>query len=204
MTRKTMILPLVVALAAIACAGPYQAALAQEAPAVDQQAAIAAWEKASTPGEHHAFFAKHAGKWEVSGNMWMAPGGEPMPSESTGEARMILGGRYLLEEMKGTSMGMPFEGMGVTGYDNTTGIVTSVWYDNMGTVTTILTGTYPALGAPMELRGTMTDPYTKDALPMRTVTTFVSEDEKLFEYFSSLAAGMPEMKIMELRYKRVK
>ena len=199
MTRKTMIPPLVVAIAAMA-----GVAVAQEAPAVDQQAAMAAWEKAATPGEYHAFFARHAGKWEVAGNMWMAPGAEPMPSESVAEARMILGGRYLLEETKGTSMGMPFEGLGVTGYDNTTGIVTSVWYDNMGTVTTILTGEYPTPGAPMELSGTMIDPYTRDSLPMRTVTTFVGDDEKVFEYFSSMAAGMPEMKIMELRYKRVK
>lgn len=204
MMRTTRTLWPALVLAATAGALLPSAAPAQDSPAVDQQAAMAAWEKAATPGEHHAFFGKQAGKWQVAGNMWMAPGGEPMPSESVAEARMVLGGRYLLEETKGTSMGMPFEGLGITGYDNTTGIVTSVWYDNMGTVTTILTGEYPTLGKPMELSGTMVDPYTKEALPMRTVTTYVSDDEKVFEYFSSLAAGMPEMKILELRYKRVK
>jgi len=119
----------------------------------DEAAAMEAWQKAATPGEVHAFLAKKSGKWKITGKMWMAPGTDPVVSESTAVAEMILGGRFLKEEMKGTSMGMPFEGLGITGYDNTTGIVTSVWYDNMGTVTSMFTGKYETPGEPLELTG---------------------------------------------------
>ena len=44
-----------------------------EQPEIDQQAAMEAWTKASTPGEFHAFFAKKEGKWRVAGQMWMGP-----------------------------------------------------------------------------------------------------------------------------------
>jgi len=172
-------------------------------PEVDQQAAMEAWTKASTPGEFHAFFAKKEGKWRIAGQMWIGPDAEPIPSENTGTAEMILGGRYLLETMKGTNLGMPFEGLGITGYDNITDMVTSVWYDNMGTVTSILTGPYEKPGEPLKLSGTLVDPFTKEEMKIRTVTTFISDDESLFEYFGSMMAGMPEMKLMELHYTRV-
>ena len=51
--------------------------------------------------------------------------------------------------------------------------------------------------------GTYTDPMTRMEMSVRTVTTFVSDDESLFEYFATMA-GMPEMKMMELRYTRAR
>lgn len=177
-------------------------AASQEADA-DQIAAMKAWEQAATPADQHAFFAKRAGRWSIEGNSWMAPDTDPIPSQSIGEARMILGGRYFVEELEGTSMGMPFEAMGILGFDNVTEMVTYVWYDNMGTVTTIMTGTYDRIGEPLELKGTWVDPLTKKALPFRSVTTFISDDESRFEYYSSMAPGMPEMKVMELTYTRL-
>jgi len=169
---------------------------------MDPQAAMEAWTKAATPGEFHAFFAKKTGKWKVSSKMWMEPGAEPTVSESTAAAEMILGGRYLKEEMSGTSMGMPFEGLGITGYDNTTGVVTSVWFDTMGTATAILTGPYAKPGDPLELTGTMVDPMSGTEMKVRTVSTFYSHEKHKFEYYASME-GMPEMKMMEMEYTRV-
>jgi hypothetical protein len=177
-------------------------AFAQEEDA-DSQASMEAWTEAATPGDFHAFFAKKVGSWKIATKMWMQPGAEPMTSEGTAEAKMILGGRFLYETMQGESMGMPFEGLGITGYDNTSKVISSVWYDNMGTVTTLLTGTCEKPGDPMELHGEMFDPMTGMDMKVRTLTTFISHDESLFEYFAS-AEGMPEMKVMELRYTRIK
>jgi hypothetical protein len=175
--------------------------LAQEG--ADQQAGMEAWMKASTPGEFHEFFAKKSGSWKIAGKMWMEPGGEPEVSASTAEAKMILGGRFLYETMNGEAMGMPFEGLGITGYDNTSGIVTSVWYDSMGTVSTVLKGSWAKPGTPLELHGETHDPMSGMDMKVRTLTTFISHDESLFEYFASME-GMPEMKVMELRYTRTK
>jgi hypothetical protein len=97
---------------------------------------------------------------------------------------------------------MPFEGMNILGYDNVTGIVTAVWYDTMGTTTTIMSGPYAKPGDPLELTGTTVDPMSGHEMALRSVTTYVSDDKTVFEYFGS-AEGMPEMKMMELVYTRV-
>ncbi len=167
----------------------------------DQQAMMEAYMKAATPGEIHAFFAKKAGSWKMHTKMWMEPGGPVMESDATAEVEMILGGRYLQEKVKGTSMGGPFEGMGITGYDNITGIVSSVWYDTMGTMTTILTGKYEKPGDPLELTGAMIDAMSGTEMTLRTVTTFVSDDEHRFDYYVTVP-GLGEMKSMEMVYTR--
>ena len=176
--------------------------LGQEQPA-DEAAMRESWLKAATPGPFHAFLAKKVGKWHIAGKSWLAPDAEPELSESTGEAEMILGGRYLLEKMHGEVMGMPYDGMGITGYDNVSGVVTALWMDSMGTTIMVMTGKWEKPGAPLVTTGTYTDPMTGQQMAVRTVTTFVSGDESLFEYFAA-TAGMPESKMMELRYHRIK
>ena len=188
-TKKNLTLPLLLAFLLAAAFSPAQ------------DAGLEAWNQAATPGKFHEFFAKKSGTWNIAGKMWMQPGAPPVESTSTAEAKMIFGGRYLYETMEGMNMGMAFEGLGITGYDNTSKVITSVWYDNMGTVTNILTGTCAKPGDPMELFGEMHDPMTGMDMKVRTLTTFVSNDESLFEYFAT-AEGMTEMKVMELRYTR--
>lgn len=187
----------------LGCLLALAAPAAAEKPEIDEQAAMEAWSKAATPGDFHAFFAKKAGKWQLDGKMWMSPDAEPVTSTYECSAEMIMGGRYLKEEMSGMSMGMPYEGMGITGYDNVTGLVTTTWFDNMGTVTSIFQGEYETPGEPLHLKGELTDPFTKEKMQVRVVTTFISDNESMFEYYGSMMAGMPEMKLMELHYKRV-
>lgn len=169
----------------------------------DQAAEMEAWLAAGTPGEVHAFLATKAGNWTVENKMWMDPRGEPTVSENTATFEMMMGGRFLVESVSGMTMGMPFEGMNITGFNNTTSEMTSVWYDNMGTVTTVLSGAYENIGEPMVLTGTTMDPLAGMEVKIRTVTTYVSDDETLFEYFVTSGTG-DEMKMMELRYKRDK
>src|SRR5262245_26127159 len=71
-----------------------------------------------TPGEHHKVLDFKVGKWTCKASMFMAPGMPPMESELKSETKWIMGGRYLHDSVSGSFMGMPFEGMGVSGYDN--------------------------------------------------------------------------------------
>ena len=189
-----------ISLAALAAAVVVPAAA--ETP-MDEDAAMAAMMEAATPGEFHAFLAKKAGRWTIEGRMWMEPGAEPVGTTSIATAEMILGGRYLEEEMSGAMMGMPFEGLGITGYNNATGEVTSVWYDTMGTGTMVLTGTWESPGAPLETTGTYFDPVTRTEQKVRTVSTHVDDDHARFEYFTTLPGGT-EHKVMELMYSRAR
>jgi hypothetical protein len=167
----------------------------------DPQAAQAAWAASAVPGEAHALLATRAGEWELVGRSWLEPGGEPVVSTAVSRGEMILGGRFLTETVEGTAMGTPFEGFGLTGYDNTSHVVTSIWIDTMGTVTSIMTGVYEKIGEPMELFGTMTDPASGMEMKMRTVTTFDGENAHTMDYYMSMG-DMPEFKAMELTYKR--
>ena len=143
MFARKILIVLVLALAALpAAAQDDMAAAAQEA-----------WLKAATPGPVHAFLAEKAGDWNVKAVMWMAPGADPVVSRSTSHAEMMLGGRFLVEHVQGENMGLPFEGMGSTGYDNATGMVTAVWMDSFGTVTVVMTGKYAAPPVSPRLRG---------------------------------------------------
>ncbi len=172
-----------------------------EEEAIDQEAMMAAWMAAGTPGEVHACFAEKEGSWQVHSTMWTDPEAPPTESEATCDAKMVLGGRYLQEQFVGTAMGMPFDGLGMLGYDNTTGVVTALWWDSMSTMTGVLTGVYEKIGDPLELTGSMVDAYTKDEIRIRAVTTYVGKDEHRFEYYITMP-GLPEMKNMEMVYTR--
>ncbi len=101
--------------------------------AMDEQAMMAAWQKAMTPSAGHARLEKFVGAWDTRMTFVMEPGVPPEVSQGKSENRWVLGGRYLEQRFEGTSMGMPFEGIGYTAYDNIRGKYIGTWMDNFGT-----------------------------------------------------------------------
>lgn len=100
---------------------------------IDQEAMMAAWQKAMSPSEGHRRLEPLVGVWRTRTTFVMDPGAAPSVSEGSSEHRWVLGGRYLEQVYKGASMGMPFEGIGYTGYDNTQGKYVGTWMDSFGT-----------------------------------------------------------------------
>lgn len=118
--------------------------------------------QAATPGDAHKKLDVFAGKWTAKISMWMAPGMDPMVSEAGLEAKWVMGGRYLEQRLSGTFMGMPFEGLGHTGYDNLKKQYWGTWMDNFSTGMSLSTGSGD--GKNWTLAGSMPDPMTgKDA-----------------------------------------
>jgi hypothetical protein len=103
------------------------------APPVDHEAMMAAWQTAMTPSKGHAALEVFAGSWRTKTTFTMAPGAPPDVSEGTSESLWTLGGRYLRQVFKGSSMGMPFEGLGYTAYDNVQKQYLGFWMDTFGT-----------------------------------------------------------------------
>lgn len=99
--------------------------------------------KRMMPGEGHKVLAGMTGKWAGTMKMWNSttPTAPPIESKTQSETKSILGGRFVLTESVGTIMRMPFQHIGVLGYDNATKLYTQVFYSNMGTATNIATGT---------------------------------------------------------------
>ncbi len=182
------------------------AALPLGAGAQDQDAAAAAQAammKAATPGPIHAFLAEKAGSWTVTVSMWDQPDAEPMVGTMAATSEMVLGGRYLKEEFAGEFFGMPFSGIGHTGYDNTTGTITSTWIDNMSTATMVMTGKYAQAGDPLETAGRMFDPATGNEVVMRSVTTWKDKDAFHVDYYGC-TGGAAETRTMAMDYQRVR
>ena len=105
---------------------------------------MAAWQKAMTPGAHHAELAAMAGDWSFSGTFWMAPDAPPQESKGVVHRTMVLGGRVMTETVVSEMMGEKFEGLGMMGFDNVSGMYWGTWNDNMGTGLMTSTGTCTA------------------------------------------------------------
>lgn len=105
----------------------------KKAKVMDQQACMEAWQKAATPAEGHRRLEPLAGMFRTKTTMQMDPSAPPDVTEGTSEHKWVLGGRYLHQSYKGTSMGMPFEGIGYTGYDNVQKKYVGTWMDCFGT-----------------------------------------------------------------------
>lgn len=94
---------------------------------------MAQWQAAMTPSEGHARLMSMVGSWKATTTFTMAPDAPSQVSEGSSVHRFVMGGRFLEQTYKGTSMGMPFEGMGFTGYDNVQKRYVGVWMDTFGT-----------------------------------------------------------------------
>ena len=191
--RKMIRLSMLVALA-FAAGG----VMAQDMSPEEQQAMM----KAMTPGEHHKHLARFAGNFEYTSKMWMTPGTPPMESKGTSDAKMIMGGRYLQDVVTGDAMGMTFEGLGWTGFDNQSGEYTFAWIDNMGTGIMRGTGKCSNEGKVITFKGTLLTPGVPVPLPFEQVVTYIDDDHHKMEWYMASEDG--EMfKSMELSYTRV-
>jgi len=72
----------------------------------------------SIPGEQHQVLSPLIGTWKQKVKYWMSPNDEAQESFGTSHNTWILDGRFVQQISNGESMGQPFEGMGIIGFDN--------------------------------------------------------------------------------------
>lgn len=169
----------------------------------DPEGMMNAWMESIKPGEAHAFLAKMEGKWTYTNSFWMAPGTEPQVSQGKCERKMIMGGRYLLDETSGVSFGMPMEGLQILGYDNNTEQFVSSWIDNMGTGILNGAGGWMEANASIDLRSTYHEPMSNMDYVIRQVTKMTDKNHFVFEYYMQPEGGQ-EFLSMKIEYERMK
>ncbi len=170
----------------------------------DQDAMMKEWAKWAMPGEMHKHLEKLVGNWTVKTSMLMDPNAPPMESMGTAKNSWVLGGRWVRQEFTGDMMGMPFEGIGMTGYDNFKKEFISTWTDNMSTTMIRSTGTCNASGTEFNMSGIMDEPMTGERdKKFRHVWKVTSADTHVFEAYDNIP-GKGEVRVMELTYTRVK
>ncbi len=173
----------------------------QEATMMDPQA-MAAMMKAMSPGEHHAHLKPLAGPWKLVIKHRMT---QEMPwEESTGttDAEFIMGGRFLAQKTTGEGMmGMPFEGMGIMGYDNAKGEYVSTWIDNMGTGIAVMKGQCSNDGKVISFEARLFNPMTGEDIDTRFVYRIESPDRFIMESYMPGADGkmFMNMEIVNVR-----
>jgi hypothetical protein len=180
--------------------------IADEKPAAKKMdmdpAMMEAMMKAGMPGPAHKMLDGMAGSWDTKVSSWMVPGSEPMVSNGTSENKWIMGGRYMEQRFKGDFMGMPFEGLGYTGYDNVKKQYFGTWVDNMSTgmMTSVGTG---GSGNTMTFKGTYADPMTGKDVTCEEKVTVIDNDHTVFEMWAPGPDGKM-FKSMEIAYARKK
>jgi hypothetical protein len=177
-------------------------ASAQEKPKdMQEQQRQAAYVAANAPNEHHEFLKKFIGDWDVRMTFWTAPGKPPVMSRATARSDVRFGGRFLFVSFTGDMMGQPFAGQQIVGYDNMEKMYNTFYLDSTSTHIFVTKGV--RLGDVISETGTWPDPITGKAFGVHARTTFLDNDEYLYEQFMVQDDGT-EVKSFELRCQRKK
>ncbi len=166
---------------------------------MDTQVMLDIYEKMGTPEAPHRALARLAGTWAATIRFW-GPDGSPTESSGVCEQKMLLGGRFLEQQFTGEMMGSPFEGIGITGYDNNTGRYLSTWIDSMSTAILFFEGTSGPDGKTITQEATYEDP-VRGPMKWRSVTMIPDDNTVLFEMYGT-DKNSKEEKIMEITYTR--
>ena len=166
----------------------------------DSQAMIEMYKQLATPGEPHKLLANLAGNWTTTTKSWMDPGKPPMESTGTAVMKMVLGGRFLLQEFTSEMMGQPFSGIGIDGYDNLRQKYVTAWFDTMGTGIFLMEGSASPDGKTITLEGQHDEP-GGGSMSHRAVWKLVDENTQTFDMYGA-HHGAKEMKMMEITYTR--
>lgn len=180
-------------------------AFASQDPAKMQEM-MATWQKYSTPGAAHQVFAPMAGKWTFTSKAWMSADAKPEESSGSSTLKIILGGRFLQHETKGKAMGQPYEGLGLTGYNNVTEKYETLWLDNMGTGMMVGSGaTFDASSNTLKDQGEYSCPFEKDKKrDYRSEWKIVDKNNMVFTLWGPDMNGGKEIKQMEMTFRRKK
>jgi hypothetical protein len=158
-------------------------------------------EAAGKPGAEHKALEPLVGDWNAEVKMWMAPDAPPNVTKGSAKSKWILGGRFVQQEFKGEFMGKPFQGIGLTGYDNMKKKYNSFWVDDVSTAMFVSEGGAEQAGKAITLEGKYDCAMTgeKDK-PSKQVVRIVSRDKHVYEMYDPSQG--PNAKTMEITYTR--
>ncbi len=178
-----------------------------EAPAAEAKAAMdpAQMEKMKvlmSPSAAHKTLEAMVGKWNYTSKFFMTPDGKAEETTGTADNTLVYGGRFLKQEIKGTWMGQPFEGVGYTGYDNIREEYESVWLDSMTTGMMVSKGQFDAATQTLAQSGKNSCPMTGDKeRACRSDWKVVDANSNVFTSYTNDASGK-EVKAMEITYTK--
>jgi len=168
----------------------------------EQQAMMDRMDKAAKPGAQHALLTRMAGDWNRTVNLQMDPSKPAQQSQSMSTITVLLDGRFIQETITGQWGGMPYNGVGLYGFDNVSGQYVATLIDNTGTGFMNCVGAPDASGKVIRWDATMNDPASGKPSKSRMVTTVIDDDHYTLEMFAVMTGSDKEAKIMWIDYTR--
>jgi hypothetical protein len=148
------------------------------------------------------YLSQFVGNWTGTASIWEKSDAEPFKAPFVATSQMILGGNFLETRVLGNIVGMPFEGLQIVGYSESTDKYPVQWIDSLtGTDFCIYEGTLDETG---KIRiDTAKCPICNEELTQRTVTEFIDDDHlHVTMYTSGGQYGSEEFKNLEVTYTR--
>lgn len=155
-----------------------------------------------TPGPEHAVLKEDLGTWDASIEMLM-PGAPAAPSTGVETNTLSCGGLCLATDFKGTVMGAPFEGHGVTTWDPTKKKYVGTWSDSMTAGLATTESTWDP--AKKTLDATMLTPDGNGGtVKLRSTVQYTADGKRVFSMFMPGPDGkeIPSMRITYTRQKK--
>jgi hypothetical protein len=169
----------------------------------DHEKAQHEMEKLAQPSEHHKHLEATVGHFKAHSKMWFEPGKPAVESDAESTNEWVLGGRFVKQTYKGTFMGQPFEGMGLSGYDNFKKKYVCTWVDTSST--SMMTTEGEGDGKTITAHGEVDEPSMPGKkTKVKTVTKIESNDKHTYEMFFTMPGQDKEAKVMEITYTRTK
>lgn len=153
----------------------------QAAPAAPDQALAARYARAMAPNERHAWLARLEGKWKTASRYTVRPGAPAVESVGTSEFKMLMDGRFLVENHDAAGGAGPFRGMGIMGFNVVTGAFERVWVDSNSTAMTVSQGEFDAQGDSVRWTDTWTDPATNARRELTSVLKWLDDRQLTFQ-----------------------
>ena len=144
--------------------------------------------KGDQPGPVHEQLTRLVGEYTTASTMRLKPDQPPIETAGAAKITTIHGGRFILEENSGTSLGEKITGLRLVGFNNNTGKYEATWTYSMSTAQMSLTGTSKDGGKTIEWSGTFTKG-KGDNQTLYVTTRILSNDRFEVELFAKTEGG---------------
>ena len=153
----------------------------------------------------HFLLGKLVGEWEGIAKTWFEPGKIGDESPIRGSMRLILDGRFIMHEYKGSLGAKPLEGIAIYGYHLELGKFQSAWIDSFHNGSAIMFSEGKKNDDKLAMLGSYAyvTPETEQHWGWRTEIEMLNDDEIIITAYNISPAG-EEARATETLYKRVK
>ena len=162
------------------------------------------FETSKTTGAHYQL-SRLVGEWEGTTKLWFEPGKLADESPVRGSMRLVLDGRFILHEYKGSQGGKPLEGIAFYGFHLGLNKFQSAWIDSFHTGSAIMFSEGNKGENNISMLGSYAyvTPEIEQYWGWRTTIEMISDDELLIIAYNVTPEG-EEAQATKTVYKRVK